>query len=70
MRLLRSKWFWVTAFGALFALSIDMWAWDWTEPSAFGLPYVVIYTIILECVLFVLFLLFIRFYWTDSKEAA
>lgn len=69
MKLLKSKWFWALAFGTLFVLSIDLWAWDWTEPSLFGLPYIILYVAVLEAVLFVLFLLFARYYWTSSEEA-
>jgi len=69
MKLLRNKWVWFLAFGALFALSIDLWAWGWTEPSFFGLPYTIVYTICLEIALFILFWAFIGFYWTDDKEA-
>lgn len=68
MRLLRSKWFWFVAFGLLFLFSIDLWAWDWIEPSLFGLPYIIVYTILLEAVLFVLFFLFARYYWTEQRE--
>jgi hypothetical protein len=68
VKLLKSKWFWALAFGALFVLSIDLWAWDWTEPSLMGLPYIVVYVAVLETILFVLFLLFSRYYWTDSEE--
>ncbi|MBE0517932.1 MAG: hypothetical protein IH630_01745 [Thermoplasmata archaeon] len=68
MNLLRNKWTWVIAFSALFALSIDLWAWDWTEPSLFGLPYIIVYTVFLEIVLFGLFLLFSRYYWIEDKE--
>ena len=66
MRLLKNKWFWITAFGLLFAASIDIWAWDWIEPSPFGLPYVIVYIIALEAVLFVLFLLFSKYYWVEE----
>jgi hypothetical protein len=68
LKLLSSKWFWALAFGALFALSIDLWAWDWTEPSVFGLPYIIVYIVCLEAALFILFWAFARFYWT-AKEA-
>jgi len=69
MRLLRSKWFWALAFGALFVLSIDLWAWDWTEPSVFGLPYLIVYIVFLEGVLFALFWAFSKYYWSAEKEA-
>jgi putative flippase GtrA len=68
MKLLENKWFWIVAFGTLFVLSIDLWAWDWTEPSVFGLPYTIVYIIALEVALFVMFVLFNRFYWKDQKE--
>ena len=70
MKLLKNKWFWFLAFGVLFALSIDIWAWNWTKPSFFGLPYTIVYTAVLEITLFILFWAFIRFYWTDDKEVA
>jgi len=69
LRLLKSKWFWIVAFGLLFVASLDVWAWDWTEPSLFGLPYVIVYVIVLEAILFVLFLLFARYYWTEEGSA-
>jgi hypothetical protein len=68
MRLLKNKWFWVVAFGSLFALSMDFWAWSWVEPSVLGLPYVVGYIILLEGGLFALFFLFVRYYWTSEGE--
>jgi len=68
MRILENKWFWTVAFGALFVLSIDLWAWDWTEPSVLGLPYIVVYIILLETALFVMFVLFSRYYWVDREE--
>lgn len=69
MSVLRDGWFWALAFVVLFALSIDFWAWDWTTPSVFGLPYTIVYVIVLETALFVLYYLFIRFYWSDKQEA-
>jgi hypothetical protein len=51
-------------------LSIDLWAWDWTEPSLFGLPYTIVYVLSLESVLFVMFVAFSKFYWTDHEEEA
>ncbi len=68
MRLLRNRLFWLVAFGLLFVLSIDLWAWDWIEPSLFGLPYIIIYVAFLECALFLLFFLFARYYWVEEKE--
>ena len=68
MRLLKNKWFWAVAFGAVFALSIDLWAWDWTAPSLLGMPYIVEYTILLIALLFVLFFLFAKYYWTPEEE--
>lgn len=70
MKLLENKWFWAVAFGSLFLLSIDLWAWDWTEPVAFGLPYTVVYVIFLETALFAMFALFNRYYWVDHKEGS
>lgn len=70
MKLLRNKWFWAMAFGTLFVFSIDLWAWDWVGPSLFGLPYIIVYTAALEAVLFVLFLLFAKYYWTSSEEGS
>lgn len=70
MKLLKSKCFWVVAFGTLFAFSIDLWAWDWSEPSLFGLPYVVTYIAVLEAALFVLFFLFAKYYWIDTEEGS
>lgn len=67
--LLKNKWFWTLAFGVLFAFSIDIWAWDWTGAVFWGIPYVVVYIAVLETALFVLFLLFAKYYWTDSEEA-
>ncbi len=51
-------------------LSIDVWAWDWTEPSVFGLPWTIIYIIVLEMLLFAAFLGFVKFYWKDEGEVA
>jgi hypothetical protein len=68
--LLRNKWFWAVAFGALFALSIDVWAWDWTGAVFLGIPYTVVYIAVLEAALFVLYVLFARYYWTESEEGA
>ena len=68
MKLLKSKWFWALAFGLLFLASIDLWAWDWTEPSLFGLPYTIVYVVLLESILFVMFIAFSKYYWTDSGE--
>ena len=69
-RLLQNKWFWAIAFGVVFALSIGLWAWEWTEPSLFGFPYIVLYTAALETILFALFFVFARYYWIDEKEAS
>ncbi|OGS56765.1 MAG: hypothetical protein A3K60_03780 [Euryarchaeota archaeon RBG_19FT_COMBO_56_21] len=68
LELLKSKWFWIAAFGLLFVASLDLWAWDWTEPSVFGLPYVIIYIVVLETILFVLFVAFARYYWTGEGD--
>ena len=67
VRLLRVKWFWAVAFGALFALSIDLWAWDWSSPAILGLPYAIVYFVLLEGALFVLFALFIKCFWTGER---
>ncbi len=34
VRVLKNKWFWAAAFSLLFVLSIDLWAWDWSFPTA------------------------------------
>jgi len=70
VRLLKNRYFWFLAFGLLFLLSIDLWAWDWAKPSLFGLPYIIIYIALLEGLLFVLFFLFAKYYWTEWKEGA
>lgn len=70
VKMLKSAWFWALAFGLLFAFSIDLWAWDWMEPMVFGLPYIVLYVMVLEAALFALFYLFNRYYWTDDGEGA
>ena len=70
MKLMKSKWFWAVAFGLLFFASIDLWAWDWTEPDILGLPYLVIYTILLEAILFAMFIAFSKYYWTEPKEGS
>jgi hypothetical protein len=69
-RLLESKWFWAAVFATLFVLSIDFWAWGWVEPSLFGLPYTIIYIIVLESLLFVAFIGFAKYYWKDDGEGA
>lgn len=69
-QLLRNKWFWAAAFSLLFVFSIDVWAWDWSWPTIFGLPYIVTYVAALEAVLFVLYFLFARYYWTDDGGEA
>ncbi|MDQ1371774.1 MAG: hypothetical protein QG582_689 [Candidatus Thermoplasmatota archaeon] len=66
VRVLRNKWFWVAAFSLLFVLSIDLWAWDWSFPTLFGLPYIVTWIAVLETALFALYLLFARYYWTGD----
>lgn len=66
MDLLRSKWFWFCAFAALFVLSIDLWAWDWSWSTVFGIPYIIVWIVVLEAALFVMYVLFIRYYWTDD----
>jgi hypothetical protein len=68
MDLLKNKWFWIVAFGLLFVASIDLWAWDWTEPSLLGLPYTIVYILVLEAVLFVMFLGFSKYYWVEEEE--
>jgi len=70
MKLLKSKWFWIIAFGLLFVASIDLWAWGWTEPELFGLPYIIVYTGALELILFVMFLAFSKYYWTEREEGS
>jgi len=70
MGLLKNKWFWAAAFGLLFVASIDLWAWDWTEPDVFGLPYVIVYFAVLEAVLFVMMLAFSKYYWTGPEEGS
>ncbi|MGD9962337.1 MAG: hypothetical protein AB7S97_00330 [Thermoplasmata archaeon] len=66
VRVLSSKWFWAAAFSLLFVLSIDLWAWDWSFPTLFGLPYIVTWIAVLEAALFALYLLFARYYWTED----
>jgi hypothetical protein len=70
MGLMKNKWFWVVAFGLLFVASIDLWAWDWTEPEILGLPYTIVYFGVLEAILFVMFLAFSKYYWTEQKEGS
>lgn len=70
MKILKNKWFWALGFGLLFIASIDLWAWDWTGPSLFGLPYTIVYVISLESTLFVMFIAFSKYYWTEREEGA
>ncbi len=66
VRVLRNKWFWAAAFSLLFVLSIDLWAWDWSFPTLFGLPYIITWIAVLEVGLFALFALFVKYYWTED----
>ena len=68
MKLFRSRVFWICTFTALFLLSIDIWAWERVSPRLFGLPYIILYTVFLEGLLFVAFFVFISTYWKDLKE--
>ncbi|MDG6224138.1 MAG: hypothetical protein QCI82_01340 [Candidatus Thermoplasmatota archaeon] len=68
MELLRNKWFYVATFSLIFILSIDLWTWGSTSPAFFGLPHVIIYTMALEGVLFISFILFARYFWTTEGK--
>jgi hypothetical protein len=32
----------------------------------FGVPYIIVWTVVLEAALFVMYVLFVRYYWTDD----
>ena len=68
MHLLRNKWFWIALFSLLFIASIDIWAWGWTGPSILGLPYIILYTIFLEGLLLLSFLIFSRYFWSGEGK--
>jgi len=64
----KMKTLWFLIFAILFLLSIDFWAWNKTEPFIFGLPFWVIYILILTLSLSFFYYLFCRYFWrTDLK---
>jgi len=58
---------WYLIFIGLFLLSLDFWWWEKSEPFVFGLPFWVLYLIILTLITSLAFYLFSKYYWRDEK---
>ncbi len=58
---------WYLVFIGLFLLSLDFWWWRQSEPLMFGLPFWVVYLLILTLITSVAFYLFSKYYWRDAQ---
>ena len=56
---------WVVGFAAILLLSLDFWNWGRAYPLVFGMPYWVVFFILLNLLLSVFYLLFGRLYWRE-----
>jgi hypothetical protein len=53
-------------FIAIFVLSLDFWNWGQATPLIFGLPYWVVYLLILTILTSLCFFLVSKFLWSDD----
>jgi len=60
-----NKLVWFTIFALVFLLSLDFWNWGKSKPFFLGLPFWIIYFIILTLSLTPLFYLFSRDIWRE-----
>jgi len=60
--------FWMIIFVSFFILAIDIWNWGFSEPLVLGLPYWIIYHIVLTVSLSVIFWLFARAEWREQDD--
>lgn len=58
---------WYLLFSLVFVLSMDFWGWNKSKPFIFGLPFWVVYFLLITLVVSVIFYLFARFYWGESQ---
>ena len=58
---------WYLIFIGLFLLSLDFWWWGQTTPLIFGLPFWVVYLLILTLITSLAFYLFSKYYWRDAQ---
>lgn len=58
---------WYIVFIGIFLLSLDFWWWGQAEPLMFGLPFWVVYLLILTLITSVAFYLFSKYYWRDAQ---
>ena len=58
---------WYLVFIGLFLLSLDFWWWEKSEPLVFGLPFWIVYLIILTIITSIAFYLFSKYYWRDDQ---
>jgi len=63
----KSNFLWYLLFVGLFLLSLDFWNWGQSEPLILGLPFWVIYLLVLTLSVSLAFYAFSRFAWRDGK---
>jgi len=56
---------WFTIFTIMFVLSLDFWNWNKSKPFFFGLPFWILYFIVLTLSLALLFYVFSKNAWRE-----
>jgi hypothetical protein len=62
------KGLWILLFIFIFFISIDIWNWGNIHPMFFGIPYWVIYHILLTISIGLAFYIFTVFNWSDNNQ--
>jgi len=63
----KSNVLWYLLFVGLFLLSLDFWNWGQSKPLILGLPFWVIYLLVLTLSVSLAFYAFSRFTWRNDK---
>ena len=56
----------ILAFGLLICLSIDVWNWRSAEPLIAGMPYWVLWSMLIVIVIGIYYALFSKYVWRDE----
>ncbi len=59
----KNKFFWLIVFLIVFSASVDIWWWNSAQPLVFGLPFWVLYFILLTLTLSCVFYFFAKYHW-------
>ncbi len=59
---------WVLLFVVCFVLAVDVWNWSYAQPRIFGLPFWIVYHLLLTISLSFIFFVFVRTHWRFEDD--